>query len=127
VTRLIAVGSAALMLLMTAPAPARASHRPTSYCSESEDVCASTRKEEGIRTLSISLAANYFDRYTLCVTAPDASRECKAFQIEKQPNGVFGDSVRWRPHFPDKGGGPYIVRWRADGFTSKQLGFHVKS
>lgn len=113
------------LTMMASAAPALAGHRPNSYCSESGDVCASAKREDGVMKLKISLAAKYFDRYKLCVTAPDDSKTCKEFRIEKQ-GGVFGDTVRWRRHFPDEGPGAYTVRWSdGKGFRSKRLGFHI--
>ena len=105
--------------------PAAADHRPTSYCSESGDVCASTERVDGVRKLRISLGAKYFDRYTLCVTAPNGARTCERFSIERQ-NGAFGDTVRWSRHFPNEGPGAYTVVWKDNkGFRSQRLGFHV--
>ena len=122
--------SALVALALTLAAmgsPAAASHAPQVYCSESGDVCASTKKVDGRRLLRLGLAADYFDTYRLCVRAPDGSRLCKSFAVEKYEGGVYGDSVRWRKHFPDKGPGAYSVRWRANGNSiTPRLGFHTK-
>ena len=118
---LVAVASA----LVVAVAPtARASHHPDSHCSESGDVCQSTTKVEGIRKLRVTLAAKYFDRYKLCVIAPDGHRACKSFEIHKQ-GSVYGDSVGWRKHFTDEGNGAYTVIWKTGGERfGEKLGFH---
>ena len=106
--------------------PAAADHRPKTHCSESGDFCVSVRKVDGVRKLRIALAAKYFSRYTLCVTGPNGDRTCKDFRIEQRDNGTFGDSVRWRQHFPDEGAGAYTVIWKNDGgFRSDRLGFHA--
>ena len=105
-------------------APASASHAPNAYCSESGDVCTSTKKEDGVRKLSISLAAEYFQHYTLCVTGPEGDRSCKRFAISDQ-GGAYGDSVNWARQFPDQGPGAYTVVWKSGGSRiSKRLGFH---
>jgi len=107
--------------------PALANHAPEAYCSASGDVCASVTKVNGVRKLRITTAANYFDRYTLCVTAPDGSRECKRFRMRPSAGGTYSGSVEWRRQFPRKGPGPYTVRWRALGGTiTPNLGFHVE-
>ncbi|MFN2588815.1 MAG: hypothetical protein ABR613_11960 [Actinomycetota bacterium] len=122
-TSLVALATAAVLL---APLPATAGHRPQEYCSESGDVCQSTRRVDGVRKLRITLAAKYFKRYRLCVKAPDGSTTCKRFRIQKQ-GAQFGDSVRWRKHFPDAGEGAYTVTWRSGGSrVGARLGFHVK-
>jgi hypothetical protein len=105
---------------------AEATHQPNDYCSESGDVCASTAKVDGLRKLRITTAAQYFENYRLCVTAPDDSKECKKFKIEQSGSG-YADSVRWKKHFPNKGGGAYTVQWKAGGENvTPKLGFHVK-
>ena len=69
--------------VLVAPTGASAHHRPTTYCSPSGDVCQSTANVHGERKLRISLAARYFWRYRLCVTAPDDSETCRVFRIRK--------------------------------------------
>lgn len=105
---------------------AEASHKPNSHCSSSGDVCKSSEKVDGVRKLRITLQARYFNRYELCVVAPDGSRTCKNFRIQEQ-GSAFGDSVRWSTNFPNKGRGAYVVVWK---FTNgdrigRKLGFHV--
>jgi hypothetical protein len=102
-----------------------ADHKPNSYCSESGDVCVSTRERNDVNRLNIALAAKYFSRYKLCVVAPDDSRECIRRRITDQGR-TFGDSVNWANHFPDKGEGDYKAIWRQGGNRlGKVLGFHV--
>ena len=85
------------------------------------------RKVDGVRKLRIVLAEKYFGRYELCVRAPDDTRSCKEFRIERLGNGVFGDSVRWSTNFPNKGRGEYKVVWRSlpdRNRVARRLGFH---
>jgi hypothetical protein len=119
---LIAAVAGAVLL---APLPAGANHRPQNYCSESGDVCQSTKKMDGVRKLRITLAAKYFNRYKLCVKAPDDSTTCKRFRIREQ-GSAYGSTVRWRKHFPNAGEGAYTVTWRNGGSRiGARLGFHV--
>lgn len=106
---------------------AQASHRPKTYCSPSGDICMSTKMVDGKRVLRIGLIEKYFDRYRLCVIAPDGTRECHNFRIERQGR-AYGDSVNWRNNFDPRGRGAYTVIWKSlpDGSrVGKRLGFHV--
>lgn len=112
--------------LLSVPAAAFAHHRPTSYCSRTGDICQSTTRVDGVRSLRISLFAKYFGRYDLCVTGP-MSTTCKTFRIKAMPNGLFGSKVKWAERFPDEGPGAYTVRWfsRPGGAkVGRTLGFH---
>lgn len=124
VRKTLGAAAAAAVLLATA-APAGAGHRPQSYCSESGDVCQSTKKVDGVRKLRITLAAKYFKRFNLCVKAPDDTTTCKRFRIRDQGK-VYGRAVRWSKHFPNAGEGAYTVTWRSRGSrVGARLGFHV--
>ena len=113
--------------LLALPGLAEAHHRPTSYCSPTGDICQSTTKMDGIRWLRIGLFAKYFNRYKLCVKAPDDTRECHIFEIRAQ-GSAFGSSIRWGRHFPQKGPGPYVVTWWAGGQrVGHILGFHRRA
>jgi hypothetical protein len=115
------------VVLVALPLRAEAHHRPTSYCSSTGDICQSTTKVNGIRRLRISLFAKYFDRYRLCVRAPDGTRECHVFEIRAQGSN-FGSSVRWGLNFPHKGPGPYTVSWWTGGsLVGRVLGFHKRA
>ena len=119
------VAFTAIALLSVLIPQAGASHRPTRFCSESGDVCLSTRKVEGIRKLRISLAAEYFEKFRLCVNAPEGTRTCKVFEI-RDTGPAFGRSVRWRRHFPNKGPGAYNVNWRQlnGDLIGRRMAFH---
>ncbi len=115
------------VVLMALPLRAEATHRPNIYCSRTGDICQSTAKVDGIRWLRIGLFAKYFNRYRLCVKAPDGSRECHLFRIRAQGSN-FGSSVRWGNHFPIKGPGPYVVTWWTGGQrVGHILGFHRRA
>jgi hypothetical protein len=113
-----------LSVLLLAPQAAEAHHLPSTYCSPTGDICQSTRKVDGIRLLRISLFAKYFDRYKLCVRAPDGTATCRRFEI-RDLGTTFGSSIRWRRQFPNKGPGPYVVTWYSGGHrVGERLGFH---
>jgi hypothetical protein len=112
------------LLLVALPMEAQAHHRPTTYCSSTGDICQSTTRVNGVRMLRITLFAKYFNRYTLCVTAPDTSVTCHPFKIHAQ-GPSFGSSILWKRHFPRKGPGPYTVVWKTAGYrVGHILGFH---
>ena len=113
--------------VLVAPTGASAHHRPTTYCSPTGDICQSTANVHGERKLRISLAARYFSRYRLCVTAPDDSVTCREFRIRKH-GAVFSSTIRWAAQFPPSGHGKYEVRWKSlpgAARVGKVLGFHV--
>lgn len=113
--------------LLATPVVASAHHRPTTYCSPSGDVCLSTANVHGIRKLRISLAAHYFSRYRLCVTAPDDVVTCREFRVRRH-GPVLSSSVRWAARFPPSGHGKYDVRWQSlpgGAQVGRILGFHV--
>lgn len=121
--RIVLAAVAAALVAGMAPA-AQAGHRPQEYCSESGDVCQSTKKVDGVRRLTITLGGKYFSRYKLCVKAPDGALTCKKFKIKDQ-GAAYGSSIRWRKHFPDAGEGAYTVTWKNRGTRiGARLGFH---
>jgi hypothetical protein len=123
----LALFSSGLIAAATILMPmASAHHRPTHGCSKSGDICVDARKVYGVRKLKITTAAHYFTNYRLCVTAPDKSVACHMFQVQKAAMGSYKDSVRWALHFPNKGIGPYTVRWKNSGSTVGTAGFHVR-
>lgn len=124
---LVAVLMVVVLAVVLPAVPAVANHAPESSCSGSGDVCTSATRVNGVIMLRISTAANYFDRYTLCVTAPDASRVCKRFRMRPAAGGTYRGSVAWKRQFPMKGPGPYTVRWKLSGTAlTPKLGFHVR-
>lgn len=116
------------IVVVLVPAAASAHHRPTIYCSPTGDICQSTTKVNGVRMLRITLAAEYFSRYRLCVTPPQGPRTCRGFRVHEADGGFFASSVRWAHRFPDGGPGAYKVAWRSwtdDSRIGRALGFHV--
>jgi hypothetical protein len=65
--------------------------------------------------LRITLIADFFKRYQLCVTGPDGVRDCRRFRMQRAPHGLRESTVRWSRHFPNRGHGTYRVRWRTGG------------
>jgi hypothetical protein len=109
--RTLCVLALALAALAAAPGTASAA---SAYCSTSGDVCYSARSAPPVK-LRLGLAAKYFDSFRLCVTAPGGTRDCRRFAVRLMANGIYGRSVRWSRHFPNRGHGSYRVRWFAGG------------
>lgn len=105
--------------------PASADHRPNTYCSESGDICLSTKKIDGVRKFRLGMAAKYFDSYKLCVIGPNGEKTCHNYEVQKIEGGVYGDVVRWKGNFPNEGSGAYDVVWKQGGSRlGDRLGFH---
>ena len=120
----IVVVLAAVLLI---PMSARANHAPKSFCSESGDVCEEVRKKPDDFRFRLSLGAKYFNRYNLCVTAPDGNRECKRFKVRQMNNGIYGGNVSWVKNYTPAGTGAYTVVWKQNGSRlGDKLGFHVR-
>lgn len=111
--------------LLISAFPAHAHHRPNSHCSE--DVCVSAVKTDGKRYFRISTAANYFDTYRVCVTAPDDTKVCRTGTMrDPDGDGIYFSQMSWARRFPHEGPGAYSVRWSSgDSYRSPLLGFHV--
>lgn len=118
-----------LIVLTVVAAPtgaASAGHLPLDTCSPSGDVCKSVRRVDGVRRLRIMLAADYFERFRLCVTGPEDSPTCHTYRI-RDLGATFGSSIAWRANFPFEGPGDYKVVWKfiGGGWIGRALGFHV--
>ncbi|MEX0985406.1 MAG: hypothetical protein WD096_10220 [Actinomycetota bacterium] len=116
-----------VLTLLFFPTTSRADHRPTTVCSSTGDICQSTARVDGIRKLRITLAAEFFSRYRLCITGPEGG-VCERFRMRAADGGTFASSVRWLRHFPNQGPGAYTVTWRSLPGAAKVgsvLGFHV--
>jgi hypothetical protein len=100
-------------VIVRASAPLRVG-KPSFFCSLTGDFCYGIRRQGADAILRIDSDVN-FGRYTLCVTAPDGSRQCKRFRLRSGPGGLFRSRVPWSAHYPDKGAGIYRVRWRKGG------------
>lgn len=131
---LITVTVCASLLLAVLPPPAQADHKPTSYCSETGDICQSVRKVEGVRKLKIVMTAKYFGRFHLCVQPPEVKvSTCWKFRVKSWDDGLFGRSVRWPGKWGSDGKGAYTVKWRQvqeqpwpGPVIGMALGFHVR-
>jgi hypothetical protein len=110
------------LMCVTFAAPALASHRPHSHCTE--DLCATTfRGDDGARKFRIDTFA--FDHYTLCVwKAGTDAKHCERFEAEDD-KGIYRDTVRWLRHFPYQGPGAYNFVYKSYGNrVTPVLGFH---
>lgn len=95
-----------VLLALPASAPAVARH-----CSASGDVCYGAFGSGATVRLRVTLFANYFHTYTLCVRAPDASRTCHRFHTWRIRHGMYQSTLHWAAHFPDRGPGRYRATW----------------
>jgi hypothetical protein len=85
-----------------------------------------TEMDGGQRKLRVTTNGHPFSRYKLCVTAPDKSRVCKKFEMQKFGE-YYTSTVYWAESYPNKGAGAYTVRWMKRGaLLGRALGFHVK-
>lgn len=103
-----AILASALLFALAAPQPG---HARTGYCSPSGDLCYGAQGAGAKTRLSISLFAQYFTRYSLCVRGPDGRRDCRRFRVRRIPSGLYGSSVTWARHFPFRGPGTYRATW----------------
>ena len=94
---------------------ATAADARSSFCSPTGDLCYGAHGKGATVRLRITLAARFFSRYRLCVTAPGGARDCRRFQVHPAAHGLFESSVRWASHFPFRGPGTYRARWRSGG------------
>jgi hypothetical protein len=95
--------------LLALPAtPASAVKR---HCSVTGDVCYGAFGIAHQVRLRITLAGNFFRRYTLCVRAPGGSRTCHRFRTHRVAHGLFQQTVRWSARFPNRGPGRYRATW----------------
>ena len=125
--RMVAVTSVAAVLVVVTGPVAEAHHRPNLYCSDTGDVCQSTRKVDAVRKLRILLAARYFSEFDLCVRYPDGHAFCAPYRIRARDDGFYGRSVNWFKTWGLREPGPYTVSWWVDERRfGRTLGFHVK-
>ena len=107
----------ALVLIVAAggavsAAPAAAVSR---HCSASGDVCFGAFGVGHATKLRITLAAEYFDHYKLCVRRGSGTPTCHQFGIFSIGRGLFGSTVTWAAHFPARGPGGYVATWNYGG------------
>ena len=100
----------AVLLAVAALAPS-ADAPVASYCSRSGDLCYGIARRDGAVVFKLDTFARYFNRYTLCVRAPDARTRCGSFPIFRRGT-LYGSTVRWARNYPNAGPGVYRVSWR---------------
>jgi hypothetical protein len=83
----------------------------TRFCADSGDFCTRTIKSERGRIFLEIESVTISGRYTLCVTPPGGTEDCRFFTLRR--NGDRYEShVGWAANFPDGGAGRYEVVWR---------------
>ena len=97
------------------PTTALAHHRPNRHCSESGDVCAGTMKYRNCGDYGSGWPLNTSPGIVCESRAPDGTRSCKSLRIRKT-GSTYGDSVRWRRNFPDKG--PALTKYAGEQVAS---------
>ena len=81
------------------------------FCAQSGDYCTQTIKSRrGVVYLQLR-SISFNGRYTLCVTPPSGSADCRFFTLRRSGDR-FVSQVRWSTNFPDGGVGRYKVVWR---------------
>jgi len=101
-----------LVVAAAAPASAPAAKR---HCSVTGDVCYGAFGIGSHVRLRITLAANLFHTYRLCVRAPGGSRTCRQFHTWPIAHGLYQSTQHWAAHFPNRGPGRYRATWNAGG------------
>jgi hypothetical protein len=95
------------------------------FCARNGDYCTETIKSRrGVVYLELR-AVSFNGRYTLCVTTPAGSTDCRFFTLRRSGDR-FVSHVRWAANFPDGGSGRYKVVWRLGSQRlGPALGFRV--
>ncbi len=88
------------------------------FCAKSGDYCTKTIKSPRGRIYLELRSVSFNGRYTLCVTPPGGTTECRFFTLRRSGDR-FVSQVRWAANFPDGGPGRYKVVWR---LGAQQLG-----
>jgi hypothetical protein len=122
-----AAATLAAFVALLAVTTANAAATPTiaGYCSPSGDVCYGIFNRHGKVFLQISTAAEYFNRYTLCVAllprgdGAEHAQRCGAFPLFRQSGPTRGSSVDFAKQFVAPSSHPltplpgrYRVTWR---------------
>ncbi len=127
--QLIATAATASLLVVFAPSPVDAHHRPKRYCSESGDICQSVTKVDGVRRLRIVTQERYFEVFHLCVYSHrDEYEWCAPYRLRERADGTFGRSVAWFKRWPSmRSPGAFTVSWWVDDDRiGRVLGFHIR-
>jgi hypothetical protein len=83
----------------------------TRFCADNGDYCTRTIKSERGRIFMEIESVTISGRYTLCVTPPDGTTDCRFFTL-RRTGDRFVSQVGWKANFPDGGPGRYDVVWR---------------
>jgi hypothetical protein len=105
------LATACLAALACSTATAAPDGRIAARCSASGDVCYGVFDDHGTIRFQLTLAANYFTRYRICVRPPRGATTCRSFPV-KRVGSQFGGGVIWTRNFPFRGLGTYRVTWR---------------
>jgi hypothetical protein len=81
------------------------------FCAETGDFCTETIKSDRGHIFLELRSLSFNGRYTLCVTPPGGSTDCRFFTLRRNGDRYISH-VRWRANFPDGGIGRYKVVWR---------------
>jgi hypothetical protein len=81
------------------------------FCAESGDYCTRTIKSQRGRIYMEIRSVTLSGRYTLCVTPPGGTQDCRFFTLRRSGDR-FVSQVGWKANFPDGGPGRYKVIWR---------------
>ena len=81
------------------------------FCAQSGDYCTETIKSQRGRIYLELRSVSFNGRYTLCVTTPAGTTECRFFTLRRSGDR-FVSQVGWAANFPDGGTGRYRVVWR---------------
>ena len=81
------------------------------FCARSGDYCTRTIKSKRGRIFLEIRSVTLSGRYTLCVTPPAGTSDCRFFTLRRNGDR-FESHVGWRANFPDEGPGRYKVVWR---------------
>jgi hypothetical protein len=90
----------------------------TRFCSQTGDYCTETIKSRRGRIFMELRSVSFNGRYTLCVTPPGETTDCRFFTLRRSGDR-FVSHVNWQANFPNGGPGRYEVVWR---LGAQQLG-----
>ena len=88
------------------------------FCAQSGDYCTETIKSRRGRIFMEIRSLSFNGRYTLCVTPPGGTADCRFFTLRRSGDR-FVSHVSWQANYPDGGPGRYRVVWR---LGAQQLG-----
>jgi hypothetical protein len=90
----------------------------TRFCSQTGDYCTETIESRRGRVFLEISSVSFNGRYTLCVTPPGGTADCRFFTLRRSGD-QYVSHVSWQANYPDEGAGRYKVVWR---LGAQQLG-----